>query len=566
MKYYITVILLLNVLLAQSYVIDTNRPVDYRKPAKNPIKRNTNITPYGVNYVGIGYNLLHGNPDGSPNTAQQDPGLRGTYRVFNLTNKNNKPLPDQISYIKSLSCINTTQQRMFSNEYSYAKKFDLDVTFSVYSKASSNFESQSYVTFENVSYCYKGEARYKLELAGTDKYPLTKSFVTTVNELPTKYSMHNPSYMEFLETFGTHVVTNVFLGTKKEHRYYWTGSEFASFVTKNYATSSSLSAGYKGYSASIEVETSSMTQKMSKQVSSSSMSESKTLGDASLALPYAYTLIDMDKIFEAKFWHLHQHYVDGGYLSSDFYGRLSDMKSNMHQALTDYPDFLNSKETKEEEIFRLPVTWPIGTYGLPKTKSGCPGDITNDYTFYSGTRFQDSEDKKNGNEGSNPNHFPVGTIGIDMTQHFCMKTIDKFTPYDRDWPDGEYCIFKGKHSDCPTGLEQGMIAWDDEDKHNSNWYTGSLPDGVYDYNTKIYYCCQRNGYAEQPIYLPTDVPFYLFPYEQQCQAVKGMKHNMERLRFICNKQSNGNHETKPHPFRHGGRPIQEIYYCYYTPE
>jgi len=49
--------------------------------------------------------------------------------------------------------------------------------------------------------------------------------------------------------------------------------------------------------------------------------------------------------------------------------------------------------------------------------------------------------------------------------------------------------------------------------------TGSLPDGVYNRNTRIYFCCRADGPASLAILLPTAVPFYLLKYGEHCQKV-----------------------------------------------
>lgn len=40
------------------------------------------------------------------------------------------------------------------------------------------------------------------------------------------------------------------------------------------------------------------------------------------------------------------------------------------------------------------------------------------------------------------------------------------------------------------GFESGFIRWDDEDNENVNSFDGTLPSGVYDADTVIYYCCR----------------------------------------------------------------------------
>jgi len=49
---------------------------------------------------------------------------------------------------------------------------------------------------------------------------------------------------------------------------------------------------------------------------------------------------------------------------------------------------------------------------------------------------------------------------------------------------------------------------------------GVLPDGTYDQNTKVEYCCRKDGSAERPIQLPSSAPFYLYKLGDICQEVQ----------------------------------------------
>jgi len=49
--------------------------------------------------------------------------------------------------------------------------------------------------------------------------------------------------------------------------------------------------------------------------------------------------------------------------------------------------------------------------------------------------------------------------------------------------------------------------------------TGVLPDGSYNKNTKVEYCCRKDGSAERPIRLPSSAPFYLYKFGDACQEV-----------------------------------------------
>jgi len=46
-----------------------------------------------------------------------------------------------------------------------------------------------------------------------------------------------------------------------------------------------------------------------------------------------------------------------------------------------------------------------------------------------------------------------------------------------------------------------------------------LPDGTYNKNTKVEYCCRNDGSAERPIKLPSSAPFYLYKLGDVCQEV-----------------------------------------------
>ena len=80
-------------------------------------------------------------------------------------------------------------------------------------------------------------------------------------------------------------------------------------------------------------------------------------------------------------------------------------------------------------------------------------------------------------------------------------------------------------------MEEGWVYWDDEDLGNDNSYTGTVPTGDYNSNTKIYYCCRTDGRAGKEIYLPVDAPFYLFQHKRasECQQVSLWGKRLPRL-------------------------------------
>ena len=211
---------------------------------------------------------------------------------------------------------------------------------------------------------------------------------------------------------------------------------------------------------------------------------------------------------------------------------------------------------------RLPIVWPDGTYGLPKTWSGCPN--TNGVTFATGWCMQDTEDR-HPNLWSTPLHLAGIFKRSEITRHFCIKDIyiASNTYHTSTWPKGFYCI--NKYGNCPTGFTEGGIYWDDENHHNENKRSGTLPDGVYGRNTLIYYCCRKDEARGPtwPIYLPTGHPFYLIRIGGHCQKVGGMKVNDEWVYWNDEYKHNKDKRIGLYPDDDGGSKNHLLHYCYY---
>ncbi|XP_028399914.1 uncharacterized protein LOC114523247 [Dendronephthya gigantea] len=212
------------------------------------------------------------------------------------------------------------------------------------------------------------------------------------------------------------------------------------------------------------------------------------------------------------------------------------------------------------------VDWPSGSYGLPKPKSGCPNKTS---VWSEGWRFQDMEDSPSVSRSrlSNNSHFDNEIIGYrnDIKRTFCMKQNSSGVGTDSAlWPNGEYCIYKSGIGACPKNMSSGWVKWDDEDYRNQNKRGGSLPQGVYNQDTKIYYCCRTNGKWYDSIELPVNQPFYLLTSNSvdtpKCQMVKWATSRLEYVVFDTNHQQNNNSEAGDHVFIENRR---KIYYCYY---
>lgn len=160
--------------------------------------------------------------------------------------------------------------------------------------------------------------------------------------------------------------------------------------------------------------------------------------------------------------------------------------------------------------------WPYGKYCLPMpANQGCPNN------WVKGYRHHDSEDYSgSGYHNVRNGHVPyLSSFGRNLGWGFCCKTANSHGGVSKSWPKGHYCIFrKGGH--CPRGFGKGSIRWDDEDNNNKNSASGTLPDGDYGRNTKMYVCCRNDGSG--PLQgLPPHDNFILMRYKGSCPSVSG---------------------------------------------
>ena len=121
-------------------------------------------------------------------------------------------------------------------------------------------------------------------------------------------------------------------------------------------------------------------------------------------------------------------------------------------------------------------------------------------------------------------------------------------------------------------MTRGSVRWDDEDFGNVNQHGGILPEGVYDSNTKINYCCQSKGRWFEPIGLPIHRPFYLLPHNSsvspRCQIVKWTMTWLEYIDYDTVDlgsvdKSYGDHVFLEHIDSGFISGFLRAFYCYY---
>ena len=214
----------------------------------------------------------------------------------------------------------------------------------------------------------------------------------------------------------------------------------------------------------------------------------------------------------------------------------------------------NNEDLANAEQYGL--SWPYGRYALPKPVRGCPPG------WSTGSRYQDNEDSYNINsESAGITSRMSVSVGRDTRIDYCVKN-NAGSYYSGSWPSGRYCIARKGYS-CPIGFTTGSVYWDDEDTANINWRSGTLPDGIYGRDTKIYFCCRSDGFTSTAIRLPTTRPFILYRYSSIfCQSVAGMRVRSDYILTDDEDNFNLNYCTGTHPAGTCGRNIR-INFCYY---
>lgn len=157
-----------------------------------------------------------------------------------------------------------------------------------------------------------------------------------------------------------------------------------------------------------------------------------------------------------------------------------------------------------------------------------------------------------------------GYFGEDLQLCYCTEQQAFSTvPF---WPEGRYCL--AKKGPCPVGFGEGSVYWDDDNAFvNFNNVSGVIPDGTYDTNTEIQYCCRKDGFRSTAIPLPTTHDFVLYPQgETTCQSVQGMTSRQLRIRTDDDNAFNQDTCSGPNPFLDGtcSGPDHRSSLCLYT--
>jgi len=536
--------------------------------------------PEGLHYIGVGYNVIRGNPDGNFwASGGDDPGLLSTRKVLTLSSQTD--VPAEISYEFHDQCRQAHEFAMFYDTQSYQNKLLERVSSSGTNKdalmakaftLSNGFGAIAqqtlkdfYVFQDDQSTCTAGSARYKLALSQGTHYGISDEFAASVCKLPLNYDQN--VYKQFIETWGTHVTSAVEIGSKDIRRYVSAYKDFVEFVMYNSSRDVTQSGPFLNSSSSLVVDTNAYRYRNQYRTVVGQLQDTLSVGSEQNPEPIGYTLVVISDMLDPSHWQNVADYKQRGLCPPSTEAALTYFRKNLEQALTEYPGLVSAPMPVSRPL-AIPVTWPKGTYSLAKPKSGCP---EGEFTWYEGWRMQNTETQSPDNAWSVNNNFAGNLQKTSFQLEFCTKGEATSTDFDRSWPKGDYCIFK--YGACPVDFSEGYVKWDDEDSLNRNDWQGVLPDGTYDEDTLQKYCCRSDALPTEPIVLPTDKPFYLFQYKRDmCQKVADMQVTEEWLRFDDEdfKTPSESEIGQVHPGMEfwnqaTGASGSEIYYCYYTP-
>ncbi|XP_045209954.2 uncharacterized protein LOC123561558 [Mercenaria mercenaria] len=532
--------------------------------------------PNAIHHVGVSYNLLKGNPDGEFwSTGGEDPGVSLTRKIFTISPGDNPP---EIIAEHHDGCQYSHGFTLFYNPKSYQDKLLTNVhttgttdaalkpyaftLSSAYKAVVQQTSKHHYIYQDAATYCKLGHVRYSMKLAEADHYPVTREFASDVCSLPTTYDAS--AYMQFIENWGTHVVTQVDIGKATTNRYVGRMRDLFNFVMFNVTDEISMGGTLDGFPSSYVIDLDSYKYRHEYKYIVGVFEDNLSIGDKYYNDVIGKTVQTIDMALDSKYWTFMNYYVQQHVCAAGDANNLASWKTNIVTGLKAYPAYKQATQAAVSPL-AMPATWPLGTYSMPKPKSQCPSTdfMEGTVTLPQGTHT-----------GTAPTglHLDGQLTSSQYSLEYCTKEDPAPTPYDIYWPRGDYCILQYDNR-CPYAFKMGRMLLR---ASRSSSKSGIAPTGTYGQSTEMQFCCRNDSVYSHKIYLPADKPFYLFKFQHGCQKVNGMSVTDETLSFYNDVTSGGStYQTRVY----GSYPYVEtvgqlstyaakqynLHYCYYQP-
>ncbi|XP_052254144.1 uncharacterized protein LOC127860246 [Dreissena polymorpha] len=531
--------------------------------------------PSAIRHVGVSYNILKGNPDGEYwSTGGEDPGVDITRKIFTISAGYQPP---EIIVDHHDNCLMSHGFTLFYNPQSYQDKLFTTVQTSgsadaalkpfafslssAYQAVVQQTSKHHYIFQDATTFCTIGHVRYSMHLAETDHYPVTREFASEVCHLPATYD--KATYMTFVETWGTHVVTEIDIGKIFTNRFVARLRDIFNFVMFNVTDDISMAGPQDGYQSSYVIDLDAFKYRHEYKFIVGVMEDQLAIGDFYHNDVIGKTVQTIDVALDIKYWAFIQYFISQGMCPADAASKLPTWQANIVRALKEYPTFKQATQPPKLPL-SMPATWPLGTYSVPKPASGCPTG------FVEGTVTVSQPQ----HSGSGPTGLHLdGTLAKDSYGlKYCTKEDPSPSEYDIYWPRGDYCI-QQYDSMCPYAFRTGKIKMR---ASSASTTSGIVPTGTYgSTSTELIFCCRNDTVYSHEMFMPTDKPFYLFRNQHGCQQVHGMAVTDETLTFYNDVSATG---SIGQTFLAGSYPYVEtvgqqsnygalqykLHFCYYT--
>ncbi|CAC5399487.1 unnamed protein product [Mytilus coruscus] len=463
--------------------------------------------------VGRGYDIVLGNPDGvNPLLGGSDPGILDK-KILETEGE-----LDSQAVISDLadSCKMSESIEWYHDRKSYQTKLQHSIeTSGTGNFALKNSPSLEAHTTEKTETCSYGKERYAMDVVDCKHFTVGDSFAAAVCDLSPTYKKNE--YIDFLKTWGTHVIVEAEMGIKIIKRSQVKDVDLFVYLLDNVPES----IMEKDYTRVVKFDVFAS----SPYYKSSLGNETDTLivGSKDKPEPIGLRMMSIDTIFQKKFWSNINKLILRNICSDNT--SIGDVLSKRPLIIQAQNDLLYGMISPLKSNLAVNSEWPRGTYALVEVNEDnsliCPRGVNRKgYVTWA------TEESNSKNEFSDLNHFS-GDESI-LRLKFCGRYDVTPTRYELEWPHGNYCLFK--QGECPSGFSEGSVVWDSVSSRNS--YTGSYhPDGIFSPDVVMYFCCRNDSDVNQAIFLPKDRPFYLLRNEgsTECQKVSGMTSQKEYI-------------------------------------
>mmetsp|Transcript_58178 Transcript_58178/g.67055 ORF Transcript_58178/g.67055 Transcript_58178/m.67055 type:complete len:549 (+) Transcript_58178:3-1649(+) len=303
-----------------------------------------------VDYLSFGYDLILGNPH---STTGVDPGFKFD-RIFDLTYTNGAKssdgrweIPDNVTMARTDACTLNFQSTEISGMESYQQSLEVEVTVKAELpgvasfKASTDFKSMEKSTTTTSDKHIYSTAVCDVYRAKSNAYNpprLHSDFINALKTLPLNYD--EGQYMEFLDNYGTHAVTEINMGARYGMMSTISERTYDQFRSESLTVTVAASATIYGISGGVDTRTSNEKEWANKY--SSAMTSYKMIavgakpvagGDAVAwanqaieePMPLRYTLIPLSELMKPI-------YVRGSLEES----HMNTLKANFDRASKNY--------------------------------------------------------------------------------------------------------------------------------------------------------------------------------------------------------------------------------------